>query len=65
MYLECDSEKRDHSEHLDLEVLYVQVVIEIMALCEIDERISLGFDVRRIRTILRVILNHLGTKVEC
>lgn len=32
LYLECDSEKRDHSEHLDLEVLYVQVVIEIMAL---------------------------------
>lgn len=50
LYLECESEKRDQSQHLDLEILYIQVVIEIMAACEIDEGVSFGFEVQKDET---------------
>ena len=46
LYLECESEKRDQSQHLDLEFLYIEVVIEIMAVYEIEEGVSFGFEVQ-------------------
>lgn len=47
---ECESEKRTQTQHLDLEVLYIQVVLEIMAVFEIDEGVSFGFEVQKNET---------------
>lgn len=47
MCLECESEKRTQTQHLDLEVLYIRVVLEIMAVYEIDEGVSFGFEVQK------------------